>query len=342
MKRNNADRNVKQLAQLSAQLVLVALTWCGLVGTAIADNRQARALLDKMSHSFRELNYQGAFSYQQGDVTQSLRITHAVIDGEEYERLEYMDGERREVLRRGHHLSCIHPGHQLVRLYQQHQQVKNGTPPNSTNRPDLINYYDISMLQQGRVAGREVMEILVSPKDTHRFVHQLSIDTETGLLLRSIVKGDAGKVLERFQFADIQIGVEIPLEHFQGADHSYQAEHIDPERSAVVGNQPQWSVNWLPGGFTAVVVNQDATADDMVTFTDGFAVFSVFLEKEERTEPVSAELDRNVEGHARRGATVAYSRPLTLSGVPHRVTVVGEIPQQTARKVAQSVALVQP
>jgi sigma-E factor negative regulatory protein RseB len=71
----------------------------------------------------------------------------------------------------------------------------------------------------------------------------------------------------------------------------------------------------------------------MATFTDGLAVFSVFLE-------VDTTGSVTVEGYSRRGATIAYSRPIILEGIPRRVTVVGEIPRQTARQIAQSVTFI--
>ncbi|MBL4826399.1 MAG: MucB/RseB C-terminal domain-containing protein, partial [Spongiibacteraceae bacterium] len=295
------------------RIALVTVLLSGLSASVTAEDSKARLLLDKMSHSFRELTYQGAISYQQGDIVQSLRITHAVIDGEEFERLEYMDGERREIIRRGHTLSCIHPGHQLIRLYQQQQALNQ--LPNSQNDSlyKLTDYYDLSVVGTGRIANRSVVELLVRPKDAHRFIHRLSIDSQTGLLLRSIVEGSTGKVLERFQFADIQIGGAIPKEHFHARDHSYQAEHVDPvlslSRESALNEEKPWLVNWLPGGFTAVVANQKFASEDMATFTDGFAVFSVFLEKIDQSL-LQHGVDSGGEGLARRGATVAYSRAL--------------------------------
>lgn len=49
--------------------------------------------LDAMSRSFRSLDYQGVFTYEQGQSLSSVRIAHAVIDGVEQERLVHLDGE---------------------------------------------------------------------------------------------------------------------------------------------------------------------------------------------------------------------------------------------------------
>jgi sigma-E factor negative regulatory protein RseB len=74
----------------------------------------------------------------------------------------------------------------------------------------------------------------------------------------------------------------------------------------------------------------------MATFTDGLSVFSVFIESD-----IAADAFKSgIVGRAQRGATTAYSRDLLLSGNPHRVTVVGEIPAHTAEKIAQSIVLV--
>lgn len=305
-----------------------------LSGQVFASDDMSRTLLDKMSRSYRELNYQGTFSYQHGSQIESLRIDHAVFDGREYERLEYLDGEQREIIRRGHGINCIHPGHKLVRFFQQ-QQLQG----RSADQSGVGQYYLFKVVDSARIAGRKVINIEVRPKDVHRYGYLLSLDEETGLLLRSELKGDAGKILERFQFVEISIGGAAALEHFTGAERSYLAEHTEPEVNMdrlQVASDKSWMVNWLPRGFTSTVANLKFVSDDMVTFTDGLTVFSVFLEKDIPPEAMA----RGIEGRARRGATIAYSRALLLAGHPHRVTVVGEIPARTAQQVAQSVVLV--
>lgn len=328
------------IGQLLRELLIVRRTICLLLfplvlSTAAFADESARSLLDRMSHSFRELNYHGTFSYQQGDSIASLRIAHALIDGEEYERLQYLDGKPREIVRRGHTLSCIHPGHNLVRLYQQQKNLQLSSGENS----ELDQYYQFTIEGKGRIAGRDVIDLTVSPKDTHRYGYRLSLDEQTGLLLRSELVGPKGQVLERFQFVEITMEA-FPADYFKDAENSYQAAHISPAEAvdSPVAAEGRWQVNWLPGGFTSTVENREYTTKDMVTFTDGLTVFSVFLER----DVDQATMAQGVEGSAQRGATTAYSRALLLAGHPHRVTVVGEIPHQTAQQIAQSVALLDP
>lgn len=310
-------------------------------------------LLDRMSHSFRELNYEGTFSYQQGSTMESLRVIHAVFDGEEYEKLEYLDGGRREIVRRGHQLDCIHPGHQLIRFFQQQQSIRNS----ALSQPGIGDIYRFTVTGEDRVAGRKVINLEVSPRDTHRFGYRLSLDSETGLLLRTELIGDSKAVIERFQFASITIGEVISKSHFMGVEsdavadskrhssesstQSYSANHIEPAIDETQGNtvsKNSWVVRWLPTGFTSAIANLKVVSNDMATFTDGLTVFSVFLERDVDAN----EMQRGLEGSAQKGATTAYSRALYLAGQPHRVTVVGEIPPQTAQQIARSVALVRP
>ena len=322
---------------LQRGLLFLCLSGLLQASPALATADAAEQLLDRMSHSYRELNYQGSFTFQQGDKLESLRMAHAVINGKEYERLDSMDGGQREIIRRGHRLSCLHPGHQLLRFYPQQQTQKQKQGESAA----VAQYYEFHVTGKGRIADRTTVNIQVSPKDTHRFGYRLSLDEASGLLLRSELLGPQDKILERFQFVDIRIGEPIALDVFQSADGSYQAHHAAPQASAkqsLVVAEKSWAVSWLPGGFTETVANLKFVSDDMASFTDGLAVFSVFLERDVDVAKMAA----GIEGSARQGATIAYSRALLLAGHPHRVTVVGEIPAQTAQQIAQSVVLVSP
>ena len=84
----------------------------------------------------------------------------------------------------------------------------------------------------------------------------------------------------------------------------------------------------MPAGFTLTA--GDAVSGHDKTFTDGLAVFSVFV------EPVDQAIAPG-EGRARMGGTTAYTRGLQLAGRPLLITIVGEVPVNTARMVADSV-----
>ena len=87
----------------------------------------------------------------------------------------------------------------------------------------------------------------------------------------------------------------------------------------------------MPRGFT--LTDAAAAKTSRKTYTDGLAVFSVFVE----------ELTREIrpgEGVVRDGGTTSYTRGLRLAEQPILVTVIGEVPVNTARMVADSVGWV--
>jgi sigma-E factor negative regulatory protein RseB len=297
-----------------------------------------RVWLDRMSRSFRELNYDGVFIYETGREMRSLRLVHAVIDGVEHERVAHLTGPPREVIRVGHKLSCIHPGDELVRL--DHSIPAGPFAKQLTGGLGHLDaHYELLMSGTERIAGRDAVLIEVRPRDAFRYGYQFSLDRDTALLLRSRLLDGQGRVLELFQFADITIGGEPRLEDLQpGFDgHHVAHHHLVSEATSPVGAAAtaRWRVDWVPDGFriAASDLRRDPRQSRVESrmYTDGLAVFSVFVESsDERVE----------QGSAHHGATVAYTTPLT--GVRGRVvTVVGEVPLNTARRVAGSVRLLQ-
>lgn len=312
---------------------------CFLLGAQGAWSEQSpREYLDQMSHSFRELDYRGEFTYEYGSHMDSLRIVHGVRDGVEKERLVYLNGEPREVVRDGHHLSCIHPGDQIMRLGS---AIATGPFARSfRSEHDISSYYALEFGERTRVAGRSALQIVVRPLDQYRYGFHLYLDQKTGLLLKSLTISPAGKILERFQFTRIEIGAKIDDSELRsvntdsaGSAGSKQAYHYVLE-GAAAGLQTA-RAGWLPPGFAMTASNvhhETSHPVQLSMYTDGFSTLTLVLEP----APANAA---PADGKARRGATVAYMRQLSVDGEPYLLTVVGEVPLVTAKKVAQNVAV---
>jgi sigma-E factor negative regulatory protein RseB len=289
---------------------------------ARADSAVSNTWLERLAHSMGELNYRGVLTYTRGEHQESLRVTHGVFGGEEYERLEHLDGANREVFRHGQQLTCIQLGRRLDLLLHQHL-LKTGLV-------GLDPYYDVKVTEDGRVAGRRTANLLVQPRDEFRFGYRLALDYDTGLLLRSESLDSGGHVLERLQFVEIDIGLPLKKESFGGTT-SAAAKSFDPVSidRVIEEEQMAWKPHWLPPGFTLALAPH-RPSEEVLTYSDGLAVFSIFVESNAATLPSG-------EGSAIQGATVAYTRPVRVGKEPHLVVVVGEVPRATAKRVADSV-----
>lgn len=292
------------------------------VADATEDAAQVHTLLGKMSKAVRELDYRGLFTYEYGGSLETLRIVHAVKDGVEYERLQHLSGPEREILRQGQSVDCLHPGDQLLR----------GRLSALGTKTNLDEYYHFYIRGSERVAGREAVILQVIPKDKYRYGYTLGIDKQTGLPLKSLLVGSKKRVLERFQFVELELGPMIGKQDYQPVSPRHRvADHqLSPCNQAQVGSPDRWQTTWLPGGFMFSGQRRSAIDGDMLMFTDGLTAFSVFI------EPVKSEAI--LEGRAQRGATVAVMGQLVRNQIPYRVTVVGEVPALTAQRVASSIS----
>ena len=312
---------------------LHALLFALLAGSAVAESPpQPRELLDAMSRNFHALDYRGVFTYEQGQTLRSVRIVHAVVDGVEQERLLTLDGEQREFLRRDHPVDCVHPGDQLVRLANSPL-----VPPLRLGAGDtsqLGQHYAIEFDGAERVASRRGSRLRISPRDPYRYGMTLELDDQTSLLLKSEITDGSGRVLERFQFVDVEIGKPV-----RAADLDAETPAATLSESHGAGAEPLaqtfvWTLSCFLEGFalSARKLRNDADLGREVEtqmYTDGLAVFSVFVER-------GAEVASGTSAgeQASQGATVAY---VTVRGGQNVVTVVGEIPIATAQLVANAV-----
>lgn len=314
---------VKQkLLALAASLSLMAGSQA--LADCVGVDEEALRWLDRMSHSLREVSYRGVFTYQHGAAVQAMRISHSVTGDTEHEEVTRLTGADAKVVRTEHPLDCIHPGHRLVRLGQIYR--KGGVECGG-----IAGYYRLQLVGDSRIAGREAVIINVLPRDIYRYGYQMALDRKTGLLLKTQTVAQDGRVLERFQFADIEIGAAddngTRVEVIHEAGHAHGSTRPPAPPGAL-----RWSIGWLPRGF--MLTDAVEGTGHNKSYTDGLANFSVFVE----TMP---EMTEAGAGLARQGGTTAYSRGMVIAGRPALVTVLGEVPVNTARRVADSVAWVQ-
>lgn len=286
--------------------------------------------LERMSEAFRDESYQGFFIYESLGGLLTLKVMHGVVDGQEKERLVYMDGPHREMIRDGQKIAYIRQERGNVTLKPGYIATLSGRF--RTNFQKLKGFYQLRFGGDERVANRIARRVELLPRDKHRYGHRLWLDHDSGLLLKSEMYGDKGAILERFQFVDLVTG-DIPED-----DVIPPGRHAWVDRSEVVAHSDEspltWEMGWVPDGFNKTgyrkamsPVSQKPV--DSLLYSDGLAAVSVFVE-----EDITRVLSQSSE---QSGATAAASRVFRNGDVYYNVMVVGEVPLGTAERIAVSV-----
>lgn len=300
--------------------------------SATADEDEASAWLEKLGPALNMTNYRGVFVYARGESVHSMQIAHRYNNGVVEERLVLQDGGSGEIVRKGMNVVCVLPETGRVRL----DQVIPSGPFAEAFTSQLVpvsRWYRAEMKGEDRVAGYEVVSVALSAKDPYRYSHRLWLEKSTGLLVKSHVRNAEGEVLEQFQFTSLQIGEDIPDSEFeirtQGREISRTLGEPNPQAS-VAQRMNGWRLGWRPEGFVPAAAPRSGKGQ-AVAFSDGLAAFSVFVEPAGPvTMPTGASLI---------GATTVYMHQVKEGDKAFLITVVGELPPQTARRVAESVGI---
>lgn len=298
----------------------------------------AMGWLKKMTQGFRQQDYQGVFVYGQPNRVETFNIAHSFRDGIERERLSFLNGPEREIIREGGEVTCVYSDEQVVTLKQDQDLPFASEFATSLSR--VSQFYHLALGNPDRIAGFKVVQVTMEPMDRFRYGYQLWLLNDSrypnhqGLLIKSEMIDSQKKTLELFQFTQLDLINPIPPSWFD--KEIALPNHYQP-LEAPMGLEPvSWSLQWVPGGFMKsnkmVAKGKGSRGGERLVFTDGLTTFTVFVEKLKSGEMAPT-------GNQSMGATVAHMTMRTLEGQNYRVTIVGEVPLATARKVAQSIAM---
>lgn len=281
-----------------------------------------QALLSKMSQDAAHINYRGSFTYQnQTSIElQSFRVEHWIENGIEHDRFLFLNGPERLIVRDGQPVDCKAMGDEL--LQGSFAQI-------GKTLVNMDQLYQFEIRSQERIAGRVARVLQVIPKDPYRYGYFLSIDEETGLVLKSWLIDENARPLERYQFISLELNPDIAKLKAQALPHQHKAvADVTPCNPTELTKPANWQVAWVPPGFAFAGQRKLANGQSILMYTDGLTTFSIFLEATTSFVP---------EGVGKRGATLAYMSRLAVKDIAYRVSVVGEIPVAAAAKIAQNI-----
>ncbi len=306
---------------------LICLLFMPLNSLAETDDQVKKRLMT-MSSEAEKASYRGTVVISNGKKLETLNVLRKVANGEVQERVVYLNGEHREIRRKGKIMTCLLPKRGAMRFDTSSAENGQFSLDYATRFNKLLGYYHIKNAGYSRIAGRQAVLIDLVPKDNFRYGYQLALDKDKNILLRSSLRSEKhGRVLEQFEFTAIDFDVEIsdselapPLTENQRLASSKAKDDVTA-RKINKANIENWQVHWVPDGF-------NSSAKKALNFTDGLSSFTVFI----------AQNVNLGDRYEQRGATTAFTKVVSDQVGIYSITVVGEIPRIAAEKVAASVA----
>jgi sigma-E factor negative regulatory protein RseB len=322
------------MRQLVVGLFVVTLSLNVLAGGLITDEvtpdarlTDAWKILEKSAHAARNLNYEGQFSYVNGDNARTVNVKHMNYGGREVARNIVLDNSHREVYSQGNDIVILQPTQNNVMIKK--RRGKNLFPAMLPTDLSIIkDNYSARLSGKEYVANREAQVVELVPSDAYRYRYKIWTDIKFGLILKMTLLNAENKTLEQIYFNQLNMLNSENLSWFQpkfevGKD--YVTEQSKPktrvDNDLIITN--------LPAGYQQIDhiqrVKGNSTVDQLV-FSDGIGSVSVFI------EPMTKG-NRPKKGNMPMGSTNMCAH--VTDG--HQIIVVGEVPAKTVKSIAEAV-----
>lgn len=327
--------------QWGRQASALALVFFGLVGVRCAYAQEfalaepeppqtAKAWLMRAQKAASSKNYQGVLVISGGGSVNSSRVVHFSQRGQQYERVEALDGEPRSMWRHNDLVQTVWPSSKVA-LVEQRDPRASFPALLSAGGNRVLEWYELRPLGHDRVAGYDADVLLLKARDTLRFSQRLWAEKNTGLLLRSEIINTNGRPLESVAFSELTIGIKPqPEQVLDGLKDlkGFRVLHRTSVPATLEGEG--WVLNALPPGFHEVncakrsldPLSAKSTATVLqAIFTDGLTHVSVFIEP---FDPARHSIDTS--------AVVGATHTLIVHKNGAQITVMGDVPPVTLER----------
>lgn len=319
--------------------VLAAFSILGLLARpAAAAGDDAKEWLQRMTEALATRNYFGLFTHTTNDQSETMRIVHRVEDDRSTERLVSLDGSGREIVRTEKEVHVYLPDRRVV-LVEPRTDSGSLLKALPAPGPQLDVLYDLQVSKGNKLLGREVRIVDIRPRDAYRYGYRLWLDEESAMPLRSVVTDPSGSAVEQIHFTRLEMPRRIDRSATEPSVDASGFQWIKtgrrPAKSAVAARAAEWRPLRMPPGFRLVGSRMQTMPGVPVPvqhliFSDGFASVSVFIEPGSSSGPTPPE-----------STAVGSANAYTVTVKDHVVTAVGEVPAETVRDIANSVAPVE-
>ncbi|KGY08748.1 MULTISPECIES: sigma-E factor regulatory protein RseB [Vibrio] len=298
---------------------------------AFAEQTPAGALLHQMNEASQHLNYELSYILIKKNSIEPLLYRHARLDDEQLAHLVYLSGPVREVIRRGGEVSYIEPGVEPFTI-DSSSMVAPTIPLLNANIEELSEFYDFIQVGRAREAGTACQVLRVVPKDGLRYSYVLWVDEKSKLPLRADLLDRDGEVLEQYRTIAYSVNDQVRT-ILSGLNDVKLPEVLSLPKGQL--EESFWRVNWIPSGFEPKelnryrMVNTERMVESQM-YSDGLFNFSVYI--------------ADSDNLSLKGQLVRQGRRTLHSFVNGNleISVVGDIPPATAKRIAQSVVVSAP
>lgn len=312
------------LSVLRGVLAFASLLFCGPLpaeapGEARTDSGDAKEWVRSMRDASSRLYFQGVAAYWRNERLGILRIRHEVAGTQEREWVETLDNTDGE------------DAAPLSGADAETRGLKNN-PSRIGNWPLNLalaeRYYRFATGREGRIAGRNAREIVITPLDDARYGRRVWIDRESRLPLKHELIAPDGRILEQFVFAELTVSSPPPSTDQAAADDSPPLMSHVPVQQAI--DALTWRLDNVPKGFRIAAYARHNTPDNTIIehllLSDGFSSISVYIEETPGAFPDDGRLQHIGSMHV-----------FAMQSGRYRITVMAEAPANTVIKIAQGV-----
>lgn len=307
-------------------------------GDSLVEARETRAWLTRVQDAANKRNFAGTVVVSAGGTVASTRIAHYFEGRDQFERIDSLDGQLRNVFRHNDLVHTVWP-QRRVAVVEQRGQMSSFPGLLQAGSDHVQEFYSLKQVAVERVAGHEANVLVIKPRDKLRFGYRLWAEKATGLLLRAEVLGEHGEVLESSAFSEVSIGIRPQLDSVTQPIKKLDGfRMVTPQLVPTRLESEGWTLKEKVPGFQLVscvkrqfqasfrAAENVAEQALQTVYSDGLTYVSIFI------EPYNAE---------------RHTRPVfTIIGATHTlmrregdwwVTVLGDVPAGTLRHFAYGV-----
>lgn len=290
----------------------------------------ARVWIGRSQEAAARRNYQGTLVASVNGLSSASRLTHYADGAVQAERIDWLDGENRLLIRLNEVQHTLWPRARMAVV--EARDARSAFPAVfSAGVRQVLDSYEWRSLGRDRVAGLDAEVVVMRARDPWRFSQRLWSELASGLLLRAEILGPNGQVLESVGFTELAMGVRPQIDTLQAP-----LRHLDGYRVAKATALPVrlesegWQLGALPAGFRELhcarrvlgpANDPNAPVVLQAIYGDGLTHVSVFIEPFQQ--------DRH---QARSSAPVGATNTLALRRDAYWITLVGDVPAETLQR----------